>query len=80
MKINIYIATSGGVINGVRADIPNRADNGVVEWGCFIVDYDDHDSPYGAPDTEGMTEEEFERSRLDGHTWDELELITHPVY
>jgi hypothetical protein len=77
MKIEIFIAASGGVVNTVRGDVPNDKP-GVFEWVCHLVDYDEFytdgaDAPYPG------TVEDFEREKLGGRTWAEIEQISEAV-
>jgi len=75
MNTRIYIAVSGGVVQGVRATKqPHRSDG----YDCRVVDYDNNCEVND--DGETLTDEEFERQELDGKTWAEIEKETVGVF
>jgi hypothetical protein len=82
MKIEIFIAVRGGVVQGVRATtVPSPKKhtpaNTAPTYECHVVDYDNHECDRGR---DGMTEEEFEREILNGRTWAEIEKISVQVW
>jgi hypothetical protein len=80
MKIEIFIATSGGCITAVRGDIPNMRP-GTVTWKCYVVDYDELECENDQyPKEDQKTEEQFEREKLDGRTWAEIEKTSEAVF
>lgn len=81
MKIEIFIAASGGVVQGVRATKPKIAGatyREELEFDCRLVDYDDYDTD-GCDAPYPGTVEDFERTKLDGRTWAEIEQISEAV-
>jgi hypothetical protein len=95
MKIEIFIAVSGGVVQGVRATtVPSPAKhtpaNTAPTYKCHVVDYDDLEAENderaevvepGAPaPLLQISEEDFERERLAGRTWAEIEKISVGVW
>jgi hypothetical protein len=72
MKTTIYIAVRGGVVQGVRLDhLPSFSNV------CYVVDYDNRDTD---AETEAYSEEDYERSVLDGRTWDEIAATSEGVW
>ena len=70
MKTSIYIAVRGGVVQGVRLGrILGRDNREPDTTECYVVDYDNRETD---AETEFHTEEDYERSLLDGKTWEEI--------
>ena len=63
----VYIAVRGGVVQGVRVRTPTQSAE------CVVVDYDDCDDDF-------RSDEDFERSRLNGSTWEDLSADTIAAY
>jgi hypothetical protein len=68
---HVYIAVSGGVVQGVRIEAP------AGEYTCTVVDYDDFEAD---EEKYGFDEQDFERERLDGKTWSELDECSVGIY
>jgi len=80
MKTTIYIAVRGGVVQGVRLGREPGRDNREPDTTvCYVVDYDNYDRARGAA-PEFDTEEAFERSVLDGRTWEEISATSEGVW
>lgn len=78
-QVEIFIAVSGGVVQGVRAAPKGPHSNPDGEFRCYVVDYDNYDTD-GCDAPYPGTEEDFEREHLDGRTWAEIEATSVGVY
>jgi hypothetical protein len=77
MKTTIYIAVRGGVVQGVRlGKVLGRDNREPDSTECFVVDYDN----YGHDNANHADEEAFERSVLDGRTWEEISATSEGVW
>jgi len=77
MKTTIYIAVRGGVVQGIRLGQALGRDNREPDTTeCFVVDYDN----YGHDGVDYADEEAFERSVLDGRTWEEISETSKGVW
>jgi hypothetical protein len=70
MKTELFVAVHGGVVRSVRLGM-TPTDVSTVH--CFVVDYDTHtDTVIPVP--------EFEKTKLGGRTWREIERVSSPVF